>query len=669
MKKFYPLGTLAFLLLFLSPSILSAQCAIFYDGFESGLLGPAWQFGPDAYTRTVSTTAPAQGTYSLTHNSSGSGSFYQGTYATFTPSQPEYFSFWMKTNTTNTANGYVVIGNSNIANDNGILFCYFNTTSQLRFFNTTGYNHNIVANQWYHIEARDVDWVNRNMDIYIDNVLILTNWAFRSGTANDVDRVHLFSLNAATPEYDEILIGQPGPVISNISLATPNCIGDANGGIDITATSVNGNITYNWSTGATTEDLTNISAGTYTVSLTDPLGCIVTDSITLSDPSAIAPTPSITSTTCPSSTTGAIDLSTTGGTPGYNYSWNTGATTEDLLGIAAGTYHVTITDANNCTLSDSFTVQGPAPFDLQDSITIPTCFAGSDGEINLNPTGGTPGYTYNWSTGATTAGINGLSSGTYTVTLTDNASCSTQVSFVVIDPAQIAGNGVPNNLDCFGDQSGGIDLTPGGGTPAYSFTWNTGAILEDLSNLNAGTYTVTITDANGCTRVESYPVTEPAAINVTSIITNATTLPSDGAIDITVTGGTPAFTYNWSNGATTQDLSNVAAGNYGVTITDANGCTSTNNFFVDLVQSTFEALDIQVNTWPNPFHQTFSLEIQGMGTDPIAATLLDLTGRPLWQQLITADGKQEVSLDLPSGIYLLQLRQGNAQKTLKINRE
>lgn len=653
-------------LLLAASSPAHAQCGDFYDGFESGSLGPVWQFGTGSYSRTVSTTTPAVGSYAFTHASTGSNSFYEGTYATWTPSQPTYISFWMRTNTTTAANGYVVIGNSGINTDNGILFCYFNASSGLRFFNSTGYNHPIVANQWYHVEARDIDWVNRHMDIYIDNVLILTNWAFRSTSAQNMDRIHLFSLSASSPMYDDIQIGVPGVVIDSFSVASPTCYGDTNATIDMTAHSPNGNMTYAWSTGATTEDLTNLAAGVYTISVTDSLGCVVVDSVTVTQPGVISTTSVVSGPTCPSGSDGTVDLSPAGGTPGYVFNWSNGATTEDLTSVAAGTYTLTISDQNNCSATDTLVVAGPAAFDPQATITSPTCFGATDGSIDLNTIGGAPTYTFTWSNGDSTEDISGLAAGLYFLSISDMNGCNFTDTLEVLPSAPIAPNALVSDLACNGDQSGAIDLAPSGGTPVYVFNWNTGAVTEDLSSLVAGSYVVTITDVNNCIVVDTIEVNEPASILVSATVTNATTLPSNGAVDVSISGGSGPFTYLWSNGATTEDISNLTPGNYGLTVTDANGCTSQASYFVDLVQSVETGTLPLLVAYPNPFNESVQVSLEGSVMEPVQVSVLDIHGRVIWEHNSTQTLELIPTHAWPAGTYVLRAKSAGGENALLI---
>lgn len=572
----------------------------------------------------------------------------------------------MKTNVTTAANGYMVIGNSNINTDNGILFCYFNATSSLRFFNTSGYNHPITANTWYHIEARNVNWTTRTMDIWIDNVLILTGWAFRSTTAIDVDRVHLFSLSAAEVRYDEIQIGLGGPIVSNLVTLDPLCFGDSTGGIDITASSTNGALTYSWSNGATTEDLQNLPGGTYAVSITDPLGCSLNTTYTLNSPAQIAPIAVPTNVLCPGGGGGALDVTVSGGTPGYTYLWSSGDTTEDLSSLMGGSYSLTVTDLNGCEGQNNFSVGEPSPFVGSANVTLPTCANGGDGMIDYSLIGGNGGNSYLWNTADTTEDLSGLSAATYTVLVTDSLGCLFQDSVQVGNPAAILSNPQIGEPSCFSFGNGHIDLTPSGGLPTYTYLWSTGATSQNLPSASAGTYFVTITDANGCISVDSFLVTQPAQIISSGTVVNSTG-GNTGMVDLLVSGGTPPFTYLWSNSATTQDVSGLAGpATYTVLITDANGCQVTDTFFVDEVIAVTNAMGTTFSVWPNPFDHSFTVALDGVGIAPVTLSLVDLAGREVWQHVQTANGQATFSVDVPRGVYLLRFEQGGNVTTLKM---
>ncbi|MFN8393527.1 MAG: T9SS type A sorting domain-containing protein [Bacteroidia bacterium] len=370
--------------------------------------------------------------------------------------------------------------------------------------------------------------------------------------------------------------------------------------------------TYSWSNGATTEDVGNLSVGTYSVTVTDANGCSTTSSFTLTEPailasSGVAATYACgTNVSCNGASDGSIDLTATGGASclAYSYSWSNGATTEDVSNLAAGTYSVTVTDANGCSTTSSFTLTEPDQLRV-DAITSPTfvcgtnvsCNGASDGAINLAIGGGATclAYTYQWSDGATTEDRTGLTAGTYSVTVTDANGCSTSGSITLTEPAILASSGVAatyscgTNVSCNGAADGSINLTATGGAGCvnYSYSWSNGATTEDVSGLTAGTYTVTVTDANGCSTTSSFTLTEPAILASSGVAatyacgTNISCNGSaDGSINLSVTGGAScaAYSYSWSNGATTEDIGGLTAGTYTVTVTDANGCSTTSSF-------------------------------------------------------------------------------------------
>jgi large repetitive protein len=372
------------------------------------------------------------------------------------------------------------------------------------------------------------------------------------------------------------------------------CFGGTTGSIDLTPAGGTAPYTYSWSNGATTEDISGLAAGTYTVIVNDANGstggCTATTTVTIIEPLA----PLTVSTTqvnvvCFGGTTGSIDLTPVGGTAPYTYSWSNGATTEDLSGLAAGTYTVIVNDANGstggCTATTTVTITQPlAPLTVSTTQVNVVCFDGTTGSIDLTPAGGTVPYTYSWSNGATTEDLSGLAAGTYTVIVNDangsTGGCTATATVTIIEPlAPLTVSTTQVNVVCFDGTTGSIDLTPAGGTAPYTYSWSNGATTEDLSSLPAGTYTVIVNDANGstggCTATTTVTIIEPLApLTVTTTQVNVVCFGgTTGSIDLTPVGGTAPYTYSWSNGATTEDLSGLAAGTYTVIVNDANGST------------------------------------------------------------------------------------------------
>ncbi len=397
----------------------------------------------------------------------------------------------------------------------------------------------------------------------------------RSGLAVGTYTVTVTDANACTKTLS-VTITEPTTIVLTETHVNVLCNGASTGSIDLTVTGGTGAYTYSWTGGVTTQDRSGLAAGTYTVTVTDANACTKTLSVTITEPTAIVLTETHVNVLCNGSSTGSIDLTVTGGTGAYTYSWTGGATTQDRSGLSAGTYTVTVTDANACTKTLSVTITEPSPLVLTETHVNVLCNGGSSGSIDLTVTGGTGAYTYSWTGGATTQDRSGLVAGTYTVTVTDANACTKTLSIAITEPTVLVLTETHVNVLCNGASTGSIDLTVTGGTGAYTYSWTGGATTQDRSGLAAGTYTVTVTDANACTKTLSTTITEPTAIVLTETHVNVLCNgASTGSIDLTVTGGTGAYTYSWTGGATTQDRSGLAAGTYTVTVTDANACTKT----------------------------------------------------------------------------------------------
>jgi uncharacterized protein affecting Mg2+/Co2+ transport len=356
-----------------------------------------------------------------------------------------------------------------------------------------------------------------------------------------------------------------------------SCNGASDGTIDLEPADGVAPYTYIWSTGAVSQDLTGVPAGTYTVTVTDDVGDVQTGSVTLNEPTVfLINLDNIVSDGCGGVGEGEVNLTISGSVPNYSYQWNSGASAEDLTGVVAGDYTITVTDNNGCTAQSQYTVPEVVVMSLSATITDVDCGGANTGEIDLTVTNGNPGFNYLWSSGDVTEDLVGFVAGVYTVTVTDNDGCTIEDNFTIAEPPALSLGISTLAASCFGAATGSVDLTVSGGTPVITYLWSNGSTNEDLANVLAGTYTVTVTDANLCTATTSAIVTQPTALNLSTSVTNvACNGGSTGAIDLTVSGGTAGYTYSWSNGASTQDLSGVAAGTYTVTVTDANLCTAT----------------------------------------------------------------------------------------------
>ena len=405
------------------------------------------------------------------------------------------------------------------------------------------------------------------------------------------------STNGCVSAPVSITITQPqaGLILSNTQVNVL-CFGNNTGFIDLTVTGGTAPYTYAWSNNTTAQDPSNLIAGAYTVTVTDANGCAATATVTITQPaSALVATTTQVMIACFGGSTGSVNMTPTGGTAPYTYVWTGGSTAQSAIGVPAGTYTVVVTDANGCTTTISATITQPqAPLSLATTQVNVLCFGNSTGSIDLSPSGGTPGYTYAWSNNLTIQDPLNLIAGTYTVVVTDANGCIDTTSVIITQPQSgLSLSSTQVNVLCFGNNTGAINLTVTGGTGPYTYAWSNNTTAQDPSNLIAGVYTVTVTDANGCTATLSITITQPAtAVSISTTVQNILCLNGTGSVNSTSAGGVSPYTYSWSNQAITQNITNLQAGNYTVTVTDANGCTAN---AVGVVAITLSTVPVQIN--------------------------------------------------------------------------
>jgi gliding motility-associated-like protein len=284
--------------------------------------------------------------------------------------------------------------------------------------------------------------------------------------------------------------------------------------------------------------------------------------------------PISTPVTCNGYSNGSINLTISGGTPAYSFEWSNNQTTQNLNNANSGNYWVTITDNNGCTAVASEVVFEPNPIITSISTTSVHCNGNSDGSAIANVQGGVTPYTYEWSDNYTGSNHSGISAGIYTLTITDANNCNDILSIQITEPVALTLSYSVTNAECYGSSTGSINISTTGGTSPYSYLWNNLSVSEDISNITAGNYTVTITDNNDCTFNQNFTINQPNKLESSSSITNGFCSNQNiGEIAITVIGGTPQYQYLWSNGATSASLNSLAPNTYFVTISDQNSCT------------------------------------------------------------------------------------------------
>ena len=402
---------------------------------------------------------------------------------------------------------------------------------------------------------------------------------------------------------DSVLIIEPQELTTTISGVNINCAGESTGSVDLVVSGGTGNYTYAWENdngpiGTTSQDLSNVIAGVYSVTTTDQNGCSVSNQIILTEPGApLTSTVVSTDVQCHGGADGAIDLEILGGTIPYVISWSNGSSSEDISGLAQGTYTNIIIDDNGCINTNIVVIDQPSDsLSVTASITDIACYGETNGALDLSVSGGTTPYSYTWANSSFSLSIisqdiDSLQADNYSVMITDNNGCILQDTFAVNQPPLLTGTLSAMDVNCHGGNDGSCDLNVSGGVTSYVYNWSTGATTEDISTLIAGNYYVTVTDFNNCVLMDSIVVNQPIAPLALSLTTEDVTCNagSDGSIDLEVTGGTLNYLYNWSSGDSLQDLENLTAGMYFITVTDANGCVSLDS--IEVIQPDF--IDIQ----------------------------------------------------------------------------
>ena len=367
-------------------------------------------------------------------------------------------------------------------------------------------------------------------------------------------------------------ISQINSLVLNLTTVNVSCAGQANGSVSSTISGGAGGYQYNWSTGATSANITSLTVGNYVLTVTDVNQCSTSAQSTITQNNAITTTPTITNVSCFGSSTGSIQMASSGGTGNYQYNWSDGASSQNLVGIIAGSYSVTVRDANACSVTTSMAVTQPVQLNINLNATNVNCNGSNTGSVASVVTGGTGTYAYNWSNANTTSNVSNLQAGSYILTVKDALGCSLTSSINIMQPSAITIQPSAANVQCNGSNTGAINLQVTGGTGAYSFIWSNQATTQQIAQLFAGNYAVTVQDANSCSAISSATINQPSLVNVTTTQSNYACAIRPGMINVSVNGGTSPYTYLWQDGNTQQNRNNLTAGTYSVSVSDQNHC-------------------------------------------------------------------------------------------------
>jgi gliding motility-associated-like protein len=410
------------------------------------------------------------------------------------------------------------------------------------------------------------------------NGLCVGAYSYTVTDAAGCKAVQSFSLTTGTPIVFSV------PDINN-----PLCNNNCNG--VVTAIPIGGALpyTYSWVVSTSTTSIANsLCAGNYSVIVTDANGCSSQETYTLTGPSTISVTAVVTDANCNGAATGSINLSVAGGVPGpgYTYSWTpTNAVTEDISNLTAGTYSVIITDANGCNVDSSFVVAEPTAVVDNFTITSAACFGNCNGSIVLAPTGGTGPYSYSWTPSVSnTITATNLCPGPQTATVTDAQGCAFVFNYNVPSLTTITASTLAVNNLCFNDCNGVLTATTiAGGVGPYTVQWNDplGQIGNTASGLCTGSYSATITDANGCFNRIPADISSTSQVTFTPAITQPSCDQCNGSAIVNPIGGTAPYNFLWSNNQIVNTATNLCSGVYAVQITDGNGCVNTTNVVIN----------------------------------------------------------------------------------------
>lgn len=396
------------------------------------------------------------------------------------------------------------------------------------------------------------------------------------------DGVYVYTVTDASGKQasGEVILNSSVQLDISATVTDSDCQGANNGSIDLVIDGGNAPYTFLWSNGSSDQNLSNLYAGLYHVQVTDATGCASEKNISILNTTSIELDATINQPSCQEGTQGSIELSATGGTAPYTYSWANGTEGASIDGLTDGYYRVNISDQSGCSYSKTYSILTDVGIDAFATVTKTNCFDDPIGAIDLTVSGGTEPYSIEWSNGASTEDISGLSSGNYTVTITDALGC--QLTY----KTSLAKNDIIINYEnltipsCNGSVDGAVFISVSNGTEPYNYSWSNGSIDEDISNMPSGKYTVEVTDANGCRAEKTFNLPEPAPIQINyDIISNACSASQD--IIISASGGSMEYTYAWPDGSTSNELIDAVPGSYTVIVSDTKMCTGSQEIVVE----------------------------------------------------------------------------------------
>jgi hypothetical protein len=422
-----------------------------------------------------------------------------------------------------------------------------------------------------------------------------------------------------------VVLTQPSQMFAAATANNVTCFGGQNGMVVLTATGGAPPYTYIWNNGMTGTFANNLPAGTYSVTVVDPNQCTVSAMAVITEPTQLIAATSATGESIANACDGSINLTVSGGTPGYIFNWSNGSTTEDILGLCVGFYTATITDVNGCTVTATDVVSAACPTNtivLSLSSTGDLDCMHSVDTLTATASGGTPPLTYLWNNSDTSTSIFATQAGVYSIWVTDSVGCVRTASDTVLNLGLVVSIQSATPVACNGVPNGKIKLAVSGGTLPYTFAWSNGATADSIENVASGTYSVTVSDAASCSVTFSYFLNQTNTNWSYYVYVNSTpaNCATNGTATATPFGGTGPYTYLWNTTPPqiTQTATGLATGYVTVTVTGNDGCTRTGSAYIQT--SCYNVVQGYL------FHDTNGNCVRDSGEAPIANTSVYASG-------------------------------------------
>jgi hypothetical protein len=508
----------------------------------------------------------------------------------------------------------------------------------------------------------------------VSTTAVITTLGAGSYTGTVTDNAGCASLATAT-------ITEPAALVVSVKQTNVSCNKGNNGSAIATVTGGTSPYTYLWSgAGGTAATATGLVAGNDTIKITDGNGCTASQIITITEPTALTGSVIHTNVSCNGGNNGSATVTASGGTgSSYSYWWSTNPAQSGTtaIGLNAGTYTVSISDGNKCSVNASVTITEPAAMVLSTNSVSSNC-SQSTGQAIVAVSGGSSPYTFYWNSNPAqnTSTATALPAGIYTVTVTDSKSCKGTASATVNNLNAATITTTSTNVSCFGGANGAASATASGGTAPLSYSWNTKVVqtTPSVSGLSAGSYTVTVKDNAGCISNALVSITQPtAALSTSMTATNATCAGcKDGTAAVKVAGGSSAYSYVWSpGGSTTASLTGLGAGKYKVCITDSKGCGTCDSIVV--TQPVATGLNTNdavasINVYPNPNNGSFVIILETGSKQTFSIKVMNAIGQVVAEQKAETIGTLQIPMELnhAEGIYFIKIQSDKELFTKRI---